>query len=198
MRAKIADLRNRETERGKLLDAGKNEVSKQKTVLLQNLHDNNALLRSLIASTRETLRLTNILQTSEEYDSASAAPVATTDEEDETTLRAELEQLQARDTAASSKLELSLEETKKLGQIFTDTIKEYEVLDEASNDLQTQLTEIQEWYATLEEWNKDGKCPSCAFPIDVCATVDARLKESNDAEANADAINPVPSAQIDD
>lgn len=196
-RSKIADLRNREHERGKLLDAGKNEVSKQKTVLLNNLLDNNAVLRSLIASTREKLRSHGILHTLEADDCAIATTAVETDGKEEVTWRAELDQLQAREADASSKRDISLEEAKKLGQNLDETLKESGKLDLIADDLQTQYNAIIEWYSTLEDWNKDGKCPSCDIRLDVCAMVDAKLKESNASETDSNAPQSASSTQVD-
>lgn len=186
LKLKIVNLRDKEEQRGAALDTDKNEVSKLKLELVQNLLEHNAVLRSSLASARRMLRTQGILTVAptdlsvgESQDQEKDEDV---DEADETTLRAELDTFRLRISEAGAKMEQTLDENRKLQQNLDDTLKEFGTVDSFSTDLQTQFEMIHEWYETFERWNQDGKCPSCETHLDVAAIIDKRLAEARNDE----------------
>lgn len=177
LKRKNTELKESEATRSKALDEDRQAIAKVKRDFETQIMENNAKLRSALASLLKAKK--NYTITSSEDSEEGEEPHSTPkeDQQDESTSRvAELEKI-LKDT--EDKLSVASSEKTKLEGNLAATILEYEKLDEFSRSLQSRYEAIQTWYEVFEEWNSSAKCSSCGTSLDVGTIVDKLIETKN-------------------
>jgi chromosome segregation ATPase len=175
LKAKYKELKAADATRAKALDEDRQSLAKAKLCLEQQIQENNAKLRSALASFCEHLRKHSIEPSNTLNEDAPPSNRPQTPPQIQNSDSAA--ELQQRLQVAEEKITTALGEKTKLEQNLTTTLLEFEKLDEFARSLQSRYEAIQTWYETLETWNQSGKCPSCDCSIDILSIVDKLLEE---------------------
>ena len=120
------------------------------------------------------------------------------DEEEKMVTSGEVEELSAKVIQMRHKAQIVEEKSQKaelekvnLEQDLTDTLAEFEKLEEFNTTLAHQYGRIQQWYDAFYSWNETASCPNCKARMDVNTLVEKLIKEKHDSTLHSSSKAPI-------